>query len=71
MDRQQNGLVRATKIISVTLSAMLLLMGIVLIFWSERLDTALSPLLAIMAILYGGGRLLTGGRRRIGSVIKY
>lgn len=58
MDRQQTGLVRATKIISITLSAMLFMMGIVLIFWSERLGEVLSPLLAVMAILFGGGRIL-------------
>ena len=58
MDRQQTGLVRATKIISITLSAMLFMMGVVLIFWSERLGEVLSPLLAVMAILFGGGRIL-------------
>lgn len=58
IDREQAGLVKATKIISVTLSAMLFFIGIVLIVWSERLGAVLCPLLAVQALLLGGGRIL-------------
>lgn len=58
MNRQQAALVRATKIISVVLAAMLFCIGLVLVIWSDNTEGFLRYMIGAQAILLGGGKIL-------------
>ena len=58
MNTQQAALVRATKIISVTLAAMLFCIGLVLVIWTSETEGFLRYMIGIQAILLGGGKIL-------------
>ena len=58
MNTQQAALVRATKIISVVLAAMLFCIGLVLVIWTDETEGFLTYMVGIQAILLGGGKIL-------------
>ena len=58
MNTQQAALVRTTKIISVTLAAMLFCIGLVLIIWTSETEGFLRYMIGMQAILLGGGKIL-------------
>ena len=57
MNEQQAAVVRAAKIISLVLSALLIVLGGILIFWSRELANTLRGLFGIVSLLFGGAKI--------------